>query len=674
MPDISIPGVNSKYNTEEMIKSLVEAEKIPLKRMEETVGKYKTQTSTWRDVNQGLSRLRDSSRALFGFQSPFGERRSVSSDESILTATATREAAEGRMELLVKRVAANDKFLSRPLELDYSVPEGRYGFRVGEQEINFTFRGGKLSAFIQMLNNRSQGIVHAQSVRSTMDSQILMIEGTKTGAANALSFLEDAHALALNTGILEKDQFASLDVDLSTQAAIRPWTKPQSSGVVQDNALRLTPGREASIPFGQTLTVSPTTVLEMEVKVSPNTDRTPQSAPPPGPEIPGLPPASLEGVTVESSSSRAVTPEWTPPEAPPVTDDFSMLFANMGGVPQPLQNLEDTQDFVKLKIPLKNYGNDISALYFRNSNTHRELAVRNIRVYDTSERDGYHPANPVSVAIDAEMLMNGVPIQRPVNAVDDLLPGVTLNLQSAGPRPVEVRVEPDREKIKDALIQFVGYYNQTVANINILTRTDENIIQELGYLSESERDSAKEKLGLFSGDLTLMQIRNSFQNIMMSPYPTSSGEGLALLAQVGVSTNSRQGGGGGGYDVSRLRGYLEIDENLLDENLKKNLQGVRELFGSDTNGDLMPDAGAAVAMDNYIRPMVQTGGVIALKLNTLNSQISQTNRKIEGYNRYLENFEQNLKRKYGAMEGALGNLEKSSQAIENFNRNGSGNR
>ncbi|MDR3201211.1 MAG: flagellar filament capping protein FliD [Spirochaetales bacterium] len=670
MPDFSIPGVNSKYNTDELIKGLVEAEKVPLKRMEDSVTNYKTQSRTWRELNQGLGRLRDASRTLFGFQSPFGERIALSADESVLSAVATREAAEGKIELLVKRIAASDKFLSKPLSLDYSVPEGKYGFRVGEQEVRFNFRGGKLTSFIQTLNTRGEGIIRAQSVRNTLSSQIFMIEALKTGQDNPLSFLDDSTAFAADAGIIEKETAGSRQITLD-QASVKPWTNPNSAAALQDNTLKLTPGKESSIPFAP-LAVTDNTVLELEVNVTAY-DIPPPPAAPPGPTIPEAPSVSLDNLTIQSDPSRAVLPERKAPEGPKVVDDFTMIFAAMGGSPTPLAPLPDTQDFVKMSVPLKNYGNEISALYFRNNNTHRDLEVKNIRIYDPTSRGDFRPANPVSSAEDAELLMNGIPIQRQTNNITDLLPGVTINLEGPGPKPVELRIEPDREKIKDALIQFVGFYNQLVANINILTRNDENIIQELTYFSPEEQEKARENLGLFNGDVTLLQLRGAFQNIMMNPYPTSAGEEVALLAQVGVSTNSRQSGAGS-YDITKLRGYLEIDENRLDESLKTNLKAVQELFGSDTNGDLIPDSGAAVVMDGYIRPMVQTGGIIPLKLTTIDSQISQTNRRIDNYNQYLENFEKNLKRKYGVMEGALGNLEKSSQSIENFNRSGSNNR
>jgi flagellar hook-associated protein 2 len=668
--DFSIPGVNSKYKTEELIKGLVEAEKVPLKRMEDSINSSKTRAQTWREVNQRLGRFRDSSRALFDFQNPFRERRAVSADESVLTATATREASEGKIELAVKRLAESDKFLSKPLDLDFSVPEGKYGFRVGEQEVRFNFRGGKLSSFIQTLNDRGQGIVRAQVVRNTMNSQILMIESLKTGAQNPLSFLEDSAGLAENAGIIEKDLEGSRRVSLD-QASVRPWTKPQDAALVQNNVLKLTPNKEASVP------ISPmklnNTVLELEVKVtSRKAEIPPPPAPPPGPSIPEAPSLSFQDITIEGGASKVVLPEWTPPEGPKIVDDFTMMFAGIDGVAVPLPDLSDTADFVKLAIPLRDYGKEISALYFRNNNTHRDIEVRGIHLYDPAARGDFRPANPVSTAQDAQIVMNGIPIQRSSNSITDLLPGVTINLEGTGAKPVELAIEPDREKIKDALIQFVGYYNQLIANINILTRTDENIIQEITYFSPEEQEKAREKLGLFSGDQTLLQMRSTFQNIMMNPYPTSAGEELALLAQAGISTNTRAGGAN--YDITKLRGYLEIDETKLDETLKNNLAAVRDIFGNDTDGDSIADSGVAVAVDNYIRPLVQIGGIIPLKLNTIDSQISQTNRRIENYNRYLENFERNLKRKYGIMESALGSLEKSSQAVENFNRSGTTNR
>ncbi len=178
MADISIPGISSKYKSEEIIKKLVEVEKIPLKRMEESVKTLKTQQYVERNSTRSHP-LRDRSRTLFGFQNPFNERAATSSDSSILTAIASRDAIEGTYEIQIKQTAGADKYLSRSLPLDQDVPAGNYGFKVGEKEVTFQFRGGKLSAFVDFLNERGKDLIHAGILKDTSNSQVLFIEALK---------------------------------------------------------------------------------------------------------------------------------------------------------------------------------------------------------------------------------------------------------------------------------------------------------------------------------------------------------------------------------------------------------------------------------------------------------------------------------------------------------------
>jgi flagellar hook-associated protein 2 len=155
---------------------------------------------------------------------------------------------------------------------------------------------------------------------------------------------------------------------------------------------------------------------------------------------------------------------------------------------------------------------------------------------------------------------------------------------------------------------------------------------------------------------------------MMNPYVTSAGSSLSLLAQAGISTDSRAPGTGG-LDAVKLRGYLEIDESRLDEAIATMLPAVQDLFGMDQDGDLVVDSGIAFLSDSQATAYVQSGGLIPTKLQTLDSQIARTSRDIETYTARLERKEQELKEKYGMMEGALENMEKTSEAIDNFSRN-----
>jgi flagellar hook-associated protein 2 len=101
MSDISIPGVSDRYNTTKLISDLMEVEKVKLNRMEESVTNMETEKQIWQDVNRRLGMLRDAARNLTGFDSPFGEKIGISSDEAALSIEASRAADRGDWEVTI---------------------------------------------------------------------------------------------------------------------------------------------------------------------------------------------------------------------------------------------------------------------------------------------------------------------------------------------------------------------------------------------------------------------------------------------------------------------------------------------------------------------------------------------------------------------------------------------
>jgi flagellar hook-associated protein 2 len=135
----------------------------------------------------------------------------------------------------------------------------------------------------------------------------------------------------------------------------------------------------------------------------------------------------------------------------------------------------------------------------------------------------------------------------------------------------------------------------------------------------------QKKLGTMQGDVTLNQLRTSLQRSASASYPTSAERNMALLSQIGVSSDARRPGSGSGLDVSRLRGYLEIDEKTLEQALRERLPAVKELFGNDTDGDLIIDSGFAFAVDSLTKPFVETGGLVQLKTRTIDTRSPRRN-------------------------------------------------
>ena len=55
---------------------------------------------------------------------------------------------------------------------------------------------------------------------------------------------------------------------------------------------------------------------------------------------------------------------------------------------------------------------------------------------------------------------------------------------------------------------------------------------------------------------------------------------MNLLSQLGIATNASRPGTGGGFDASRLRGYLEIEDETLGKALDDHFEAAKQLFGT----------------------------------------------------------------------------------------------
>ena len=670
MSDFSIPGVSSKYNTGEAIQKLLEAERVPLARLEREREAFHNQKSAWLRLNQQMVTLRESAGQLFGFQNPFNDKIASSSDRSVLTATAQRTAVEEEVSVTVRQLAAADRFTSRSLPRDFRAPAGVYRFQVGDEEVRFTFRGGGLRELAEAINSRAGNLLKASVVNDTQNTQVMAIESRRTGASNPLSFHDEAAAFGEQAGILERSIEASRSVSLAP-GSVEAWQQPlDTTGfAISQGVLTLNPGSELRIPLRPSHTMNENMVLSMQVRVRRLPEeayRAPES--PPGPDIPSVGGIELRGIGVESAPSRTVLPDWEPPVPPERVDDLQVLFVESAGRALGLPALRDSEEFYTVQVPANELPRTLDALALRNRNTHRVIEIRDIRVYDVTARGDYRAVNPLSSARDAVVIMDGIEVTRETNEIDDLLPGVGLSLLKAAEQSVELKIARDLEAVKDALFGFVGNYNKLLMEIDILTRQDEAVVDSALYLSDEERQRARENLGLLKGNVTLMQLKSRLQRMLMDPYPTEGGPELSLLAQIGISTSGGHFQSSGSIDRTLLRGYLQVEESRLEEALNRTPDWVRQLFGFDRDKDLVVDSGVAFQVDAYLRSYVASGGIVSGRLSTIDTSVARKSREIDAYNQHLISYERELRRKFGVMEGALDTLEKSSQTIENLNR------
>lgn len=685
MAGLSIPGVNDKYKSNEIVEGLMKVERIPLTREQNHLEEVKKQQDAWRTVNHKMSQLRDSVKSLYSFDNPFNNKLASSTEEYAITATAGREAAYESFQIEVIQPATADRFLSGEIEKNQKIPAGTYTFKTGDKTISMNWKGGKIEDFVTSLNKRGKDVIKASLIGINKGNKALLLESLKTGSDSHLEFKDAALALAIDTKMIqkvegEKDSFGSTLSEIKVPENVSPLEQEgmpfiTSSFVkMTEDGISIPPRGGFTINVPGNISKDTTKTLIFTVKAKEINDITDvANSKPTEPDLPDPGNVTFQNITIDNNQSSYELPGTQAPKIPleSIRTD-SVLFARFEDGTE--RELKITDAFSEggstVKVNLSEYSG-IKSIVMRNANTGIEYSVSKIESVDEKASLGYTPVNAVSNAGDAIIKYEGITITRPDNKIDDVIPHITLNVSQKTERPATIKIEPDTEAAKDALINFVGRYNQIIAEINILSQNKPELISELDYLSKDEEDAYKEKLGLFSGDFSLTNAKSSMQDIIGAVYQESEYSEITMLSQIGISTNATNYSG---YNPTKMRGYLEINEKILDETLKNNLDSIKTLFGYDSDGDLIIDSGIGVRLDKQLTAYVQSGGILANKNSTLDRQVKASEQKIARLETQLNQKEAELKAKYGQMESTLNSLEGQSNSINNFTQQQNRNR
>ena len=677
MAGINIPGVTNQYNTNETVEKLMKVERIPLTREQNQLEEYKAQKDAWREVNANLTSLRDSTKSLYSYENPFNNKLAASTEENAITAEANRSADFQEFKVDVIQPATADRFLTSELKSDYEVPSGMYTYKVGDKQININWKGGNLKSFSDAINKRSNGVVKSMIIGSSAGKKTLLIESLTTGKENRLIFENKARDLAIETGMIspaksDTEIFGTKTSDLSAVKNINDNTGlPQlslSKVLLTDENIKVEPRGAFSINLSSAAKKDGNHI-QFSIKSFKTDDITLKlNEKPVEPEIPDSGFAEYKGIVIKNNLLDMNLKTSPVPKIPvesvsnkqvlfAITDDGSEI-----EIPYE-QNFDGSE--IKLDIDLKEYPG-IKSIAVKNSNTDSYYEISEFKAFNPSKTNGYIPNHPITEADDAIIKYEGITITRPGNKIDDVIPEVTLNIKEKTEKTATISIKPDTEASKNALIEFVGKYNQAVAKINILSQNKPEIVEELDYLSDEEKKTQREKLGMFETDFSLTNIKSNMQTILSTQYPFDDDAQITMLSQIGISTNAS--GASGSYSQSRLRGYLEIDEKKLDSALENHLNEIKNIFGYDSDGDLIIDSGIAYKLDKQITAYTQTGGILALKTSSLDSKIKSSEAKISKLELQMDEKEADLRMKYGRMEGTLNSLESQQNSISNFTK------
>ncbi|WP_417566187.1 flagellar filament capping protein FliD [Marinobacter sp.] len=161
-------------------------------------------------------------------------------------------------------------------------------------------------------------------------------------------------------------------------------------------------------------------------------------------------------------------------------------------------------------------------------------------------------------ATDAVMEINGVAVTRSTNSFENVIDGLTFDIQATGTSTI--KVEQDFGAVADRVQGFVDKFNALQSTIDSLA----------GFNAEAGVGS------LLTGDSTVRGIQNQLRQILTRIVPGLENSNVRSLADVGITTNFETGG-------------LELDRSKFEEQLKAYPDDVTALFaeqGRTTDGQV----------------------------------------------------------------------------------------
>jgi flagellar hook-associated protein 2 len=223
---------------------------------------------------------------------------------------------------------------------------------------------------------------------------------------------------------------------------------------------------------------------------------------------------------------------------------------------------------------------------------------------------------------DAHVRIDGLDIVRATNDITDVIPGVTLSLQSEEPgTTVSLVVDRDATAALDAAKAFVDAYNATVKFL------------------KAQQTPGTDTPPLY-GDSTLRTSRSAFSRGIV---------GL-IVGDTTVATT----GSTAGFSIDKT-GVLTLDEKTFQAAFAGDQQSLESLFADGTG---------SAALDTTLEGLLETNtGTLDTKTQGLDNQVFRLQTRIDQIEARLEQRRAALLSRFAQMEATIGALQTQSAFI-----------
>jgi len=309
-----------------------------------------------------------------------------------------------------------------------------------------------------------------------------------------------------------------------------------------------------------------------------------------------------------------------------------------------LQQLSDSINAATTDATVKDLTSSVvfDGTYYHMIMTSQETGTTDVIAITTNDTDLFGGGIDVTGAYElqaganASLTVDGLAVTSQTNNVDGIIPGVTLNLESAdNTKTVTVTIARDSSSIETKAVDFAEKYNAVMSQIQ----------------QNNRYDSDTKTSGVFFGDSTARSVADELRRTMTSEV---SGVG---------STMNRLVYAGFTMDVD---GKLTVNSSDLTDAIENDFDNFVRLF-IDGNSIGESTKGMASLISDMVDNMTAVDyGRVAARQNSIANTILDMEKAIVKQEDLLATFQEKLRLQFVALEVMIGSLREQGGYLANF--------
>ncbi|KIE22416.1 flagellar capping protein [Vibrio sinaloensis] len=664
-------GMNSGMDINSMVSKIVDSERVPKQqRIDNERAQIDTGISAYGRLRESLDTMKNL-MASFRQEKAFAARKVETTNDTVVSATATTDAIAGRYAIDVLQLAQSHKIASDVLPEDAKYGPGKLQVSLGDKKFTVEIsNNSKLVDVVRGINNSKSNPGVRASIINDTEGPRLIVASTKSGEANDLSIVADAKP----GDNLKRLEYKTLeqrvkDLEKARSAAqellnpLSPKEQEFADKIAQRNieAAKIVDQEIADNSKQAAIKADPKAAKDASADNELSTQAAAAAAKAgveankylkPEERIPGWtetasgtlldsywePEPELDDKAIEKSGD---VPGWSNTASGTLTDSYVTPKEAQAKLEEEKAQIEQKLVNEKVEIERKVASGELTPEQAKQleraklTQEERDYLERVDKAQADLEAaqasfDTYNGMTEVQSAQDAKVMLDGVAqLSSDNNIIEDAIEGVDLTLKGrteVGKPVSEIDIEYDRQRVRDDIERFVAAYNQFY-----------QLSQELAGV-----DPRTGRAGPLSGDSVVRNADARLKSVFSADVETAP-EDLKTLTEFGVTT-TRQGN-------------LEINYDMLDRQLNNNFNKLEGFFGGNK--------GFAKKVEDAIQGLTGVTGAIRTREKSMLERTYSLQDDQAALDRRMESLEKRTHAKFTAMQDATSKMQSQLAGMMN---------